>query len=161
MIWLSFSMQLPLHDIVVDHQVSWWPLALGWWLVIAILLASLTGAWFYWRHWQRRRTLKLKVETLLKAPAQSISELNLRLKQVLLLKYPRATLANLEEQAWLQKLIAEVPAAQRDEFQNQFAAFTELRYRPQQQASVDSYQRLVLDWWSSAQPHFVKEVKDV
>lgn len=159
--WLSFSMQLPLHDIVVDHQVSWWPLALGWWLVIAILLASLTGAWFYWRHWQRRRTLKLKVETLLKAPAQSISELNLRLKQVLLLKYPRATLANLEEQAWLQKLIAEVPAAQRDEFQKQFAAFTELRYRPQEQASVDRYQRLVLAWWSSAQPHFAKEVKDV
>lgn len=159
--WLSFSMQLPLHDIVVDHQVSWWPLALGWWLVIVILLASLTGAWFYWRHWQRRRTLKLKVETLLKAPAQSISELNLRLKQVFLLKYPRATLANLEEQAWLQKLIAELPAAQRDEFQKQFAAFTELRYRPQEQASVDSYQRLVLAWWSSAQPHFVKEVKDV
>lgn len=161
MMWLLFSMQLPLHDIVVDHQVSWWPLAIGWWLVIALLLASLIGAVFFCRRWRQRRLLTQKVATLLNTPAQSISELNLRLKQVLLLKYSRASLAHLDEHAWLHQLIGEVPAAQRDAFEKQFTAFTELRYRPQQQAAVDNYQQLVLTWWASAQPHFFKEVKDV
>lgn len=30
-----------LHDVIVPNQVSWWPLAPAWWVIIAILMLAL------------------------------------------------------------------------------------------------------------------------
>ena len=35
-----------LHDIVVPEPVSWWPLAPGWWIVIAVVLLALASIIF-------------------------------------------------------------------------------------------------------------------
>lgn len=155
------AMQLPLHDIADQHSVSWWPLALGWWLLLAVILLLSCGLWLWLRQRRRRRALTQQVESLLSAPAQSISELNLRLKQVLLLQYSRKTIANMEEETWLKIVVEGVPESQRDEFKSALSPYMDLRYRPQSQTSVDSYQRLLLDWWTVARPRFAKEIKDV
>jgi len=41
--------ELPLRDIHLPEPVSWWPLATGWWLSLALLLAL--GAFVMW--WRR------------------------------------------------------------------------------------------------------------
>lgn len=48
------SIQLP-HDIIEPAPIGWWPLAPGWWLLIALtlLVLALVGRWW----WQRRRAL--------------------------------------------------------------------------------------------------------
>lgn len=158
---LAIAMQLPLHDITDQHNVSWWPLAFGWWLLLAAILLLTCSLWLWLRGRQRRRALNQQVESLLSAPAQSISELNLRLKQVLLLRYSRETIASMEEQNWLNIVVEGVPASQRDEFKDELSAYMDLRYRPQTQASVDSYQTLLLDWWALTRSNFAKEIKDV
>lgn len=156
------AMQLPLHDIADQHSVSWWPLALGWWLLLAVILLLSCGLWLWLRQRQRRLALNQQVVSLLSTPAQSISELNLRLKQVLLLQYSRKSIANMEEHIWLKIVVEGVPESQRDEFKSALAPYMDLRYRPQSQTSVDSYQRLLLDWWTVARPRFAKkEIKDV
>ena len=41
-----------LHDIVVPPPVSWWPLAWGWYLLGALLLAALAWGLVRWRRWR-------------------------------------------------------------------------------------------------------------
>ena len=31
-----------LHDVIVPNQVSWWPLAPAWWVIIAIVILALS-----------------------------------------------------------------------------------------------------------------------
>lgn len=49
-------MTLPLpHDIIEPAPIGWWPLAPGWWLVMALLLITL-GIAVRW-YWRRQRAL--------------------------------------------------------------------------------------------------------
>ncbi len=48
-----------LRDIATPSAVSWWPLAPGWWLVIALLCALLGYAgWQLWQRYQAGRYLR-------------------------------------------------------------------------------------------------------
>ncbi|MFG0289553.1 MAG: DUF4381 domain-containing protein [Rhodopirellula sp. JB044] len=41
-----------LRDLAVPPPVSWWPLAPGWWMLIAALVAGVVlGVLKWWRHW--------------------------------------------------------------------------------------------------------------
>ena len=44
---------LPLRDLHLPDAIGWWPLAPGWWVVIA-LVAALLGyiLWRVYKHWQ-------------------------------------------------------------------------------------------------------------
>lgn len=47
--------QIPLRDIHLPGAVAWWPPALGWWLVLGLLLAALATAAFVYRARFRER----------------------------------------------------------------------------------------------------------
>ncbi|QWT19016.1 DUF4381 domain-containing protein [Bacillus sp. NP157] len=36
-------------------QVSWWPLAFGWWVLLALFAVAIVGAILWWRHRTRQR----------------------------------------------------------------------------------------------------------
>lgn len=47
--------ELPLRDIHLPEPVSWWPPAIGWWLLLALVCACITGIALW-----RRRAAKLR-----------------------------------------------------------------------------------------------------
>lgn len=50
--------QLPLRDIHLPGGISWWPLAIGWWLLAALVLVALAAyAFHYYRGRHRRAAL--------------------------------------------------------------------------------------------------------
>ncbi len=58
---MSAATTLALRDVQLPATPSWWPLPLGWWLVIGVvaLLALAIGAWRWRRQRVRRRWLQL------------------------------------------------------------------------------------------------------
>ena len=48
---MMLSQLAPLRE---PMAISWWPLAPGWWIVVALCIAMLTG----WVIWLRKRRLK-------------------------------------------------------------------------------------------------------
>ena len=50
---------IPLRDIHLPAAISWWPLAPGWWVLLALLLVALGVGigWFVWRRKYRVRHL--------------------------------------------------------------------------------------------------------
>ena len=46
--------QLPLQDIHLPADVSWWPPAPGWWILLLVILATVFAVYRIVRRWRRR-----------------------------------------------------------------------------------------------------------
>ena len=151
------AQSLPLHDIVDDYQVSWWPLAPGWWLLIVILIGLLWAAgWWGLRHWQQRRG-KRRVERMLQAPVSRISDVTLRLKKVLLLKHSRPSLAQQFGSLLLDSLPSDLRAEQADELQKHLAR----QFQDHELSDAEAFQNWAVIWWRHAYCQFKQELRHV
>lgn len=96
-----------LHPLRIPAEISWWPLAPGWWVLICvatILLAVL--AYFWYRH--RRSNAYRRFALTLLAEIDTIEEdtiwlgrTNALLKSVAVFAFPRREIAALSGEAWL------------------------------------------------------------
>lgn len=103
--------QLPLRDLHLPPDISWWPLAPGWWVLLAILAVGLGWLLYQsllrWRAGKPRRTALRQLVQLKKAYQQSgntqrlgidLSEL---LRRAMLAYAPRSEVAGLAGERWL------------------------------------------------------------
>ena len=102
---------LPLRDLHLPAEIGWWPLAPGWWLLLAIAVAGL-GWQLYrlfrrWRANRARRAALRQLDRIARDFAQTndlpglgrqLSEL---LRRALLAYAPRAEVAGLTGERWL------------------------------------------------------------
>jgi len=115
---------LPLRDIHLPDPVSWWPLAPGWWMLLALLCIAV-GLTFYMYRRYRRAALQRSAQRALhditaqwqqSADEQALArELSILLRRLCLSCYPREQVAGLTGRAWLQQLDTLLPGEQ---FQN-------------------------------------------
>jgi hypothetical protein len=111
--------QLPLRDLHLPEPIGWWPLAPGWWLVIALVLIGI--GWLLLRAWRRyqfhaprryaiRALAAVEVEYLARRNpvtlGQQLSEL---LRRTMLAYAPRHEVAGLTGDAWLEWLDKDMP----------------------------------------------------
>ncbi len=111
--------ELPLRDLHLPEAVGWWPLAPGWWLIIALLLLGL--GWLLLRGWRRYRLnapRRYALRTLAAVESEYLSHQNpVRLGQQLsellrrgMLAYaPRHEVAGLTGESWLAWLDRDLP----------------------------------------------------
>ena len=103
--------QLPLRDLHLPPPIDWWPLAPGWWLLIALVLFGF--GWLLRRAWQRRqyfapRRHAVRALAAIEAEylqhrnpvvlARQASEL---LRRAMLAYAPRHEVAGLTGESWL------------------------------------------------------------
>lgn len=92
----------PLH---VPEPISWWPPAVGWWLLIFAVLALLIVIYRYWRRMAPQRAALRELKILLKNPDNHpVAMLNQLLKRYALVCWPATTVASLSGKDWLEFL---------------------------------------------------------
>lgn len=88
-----------LHDLVIPPSIPWWPLALGWYLILALL--GLLMGWLIWRNWKNWRASAYRREALRQLSklqdAPAIAEL---LRCTALAIVPRSEIAAKTGSAW-------------------------------------------------------------
>jgi hypothetical protein len=97
-----------LHDLALPPEEPWWPLAPGWYVLIALALAAAGWLAFRaWKHWRSNayRRAALKELKSLDTPA-AIAEL---LRRTALAIAPRPVIAELIGPAWPDWLTAQSP----------------------------------------------------
>ena len=102
---------IPLRGLHLPEAIGWWPLAPGWWILIAVLLVAaglLTRAWLRQRAHSaaRRRALKQLEESRSAYayhgnPITLGAEVSELLRRTMLAYAPRAEVAGLTGDAWL------------------------------------------------------------
>ena len=116
---MMLSQLAPLRE---PMAISWWPLAPGWWILLALSVALLAGV-FLWLRERRRKTAYRRIALAaleeLRSREAGKNELNWLLKAAALKAYPREQIAGLHGTAWQQFLASSCPKVASD-------AFTEL-----------------------------------
>lgn len=99
---------LPLKDIHLPPDVSVWPLASGWWLLIGLILFCIVSGFWIYRLLKRRAGLRAANKLLLaiandsqQTDQQKLTALSALLRRVALSTAPRDQVASLNGPAWL------------------------------------------------------------
>lgn len=105
---------LPLRPLHLPDPVGWWPLAPGWWFLIALLALGL--GWLLWRAWRRYQynaPRRYALRTLAAVEAEYLShrdpvrlgrQVSELLRRGMLAYAPRHEVAGLTGNAWLRWL---------------------------------------------------------
>jgi len=147
-----------LADIHLPEEVGFWPLAPGWWLVLAVLLGlAIWGLVVLGRRLHRLRLRHAAVTELehCRARLQSaadtetaridfLSEVNAVLRRVALAHYPRNTVAGLTGREWLEFLRSHGDLKALDE--QSARALSEGRFAPHCQYDPDTVYHAALHW---------------
>ncbi len=97
--------ELPLRDIHLPDEIGFWPLAPGWWLLLAGILLAGFALLLLVRYWQGRRYKRLALRELNRLENQTGRELAVALSRLLrraaLCHFERNQVAGLSGEAWL------------------------------------------------------------
>lgn len=110
---------IPLRDLHLPEPIGWWPLAPGWWLVLALVAGLLVWlalrALRYWRRGHARRVALAEVRKLAARHAQDgdaqqlAKQLSSLLRRAMLAYAPRHEVARLTGEAWMRWLDRGLP----------------------------------------------------
>lgn len=153
MILLDSNLQL--HDIVAAPAASWWPLAIGWYVVIiggAVLLV--TSLLAIRRAYRMRHARRLALRQLHQHPPQSLAGISLLLKQAALAYFPAAHVSSQSQQQWWHFLLQQLSTKQRERFADLAESVSQASYQPttQQQQWLTAYTEFADYWLRQALP---------
>ena len=102
---------LPLRDLHLPDAIGWWPLAPGWWVVLAIVVAVLAYlTWRLYKRWQFLAPRRYALRELARLEAEYLEhrnpivlgkQLSELLRRGMLAYAPREEVAGLTGEAWL------------------------------------------------------------
>jgi heme exporter protein D len=119
---MNDPLELPLRDIHLPDSVAWWPLAYGWWALLAVLIILVLVAILLY---QRNKLLRLSAITKAREELARITseyqqnrdplllsrELSVLLRRLSISLFPRTEVASLTGSEWLKFLDSQVQGA--------------------------------------------------
>ena len=118
-----------LQDIQLPQDVHQYPVALGWWLLLALIILSLV---FALRYLSKRKKLNhAKKQALAMAKNQSLSaaEVLSIFKQAALVYWPRERVASIHSQGFATFLTEQLPDKDKQHFEQLVSSSFEQHYR--------------------------------
>ncbi|MCQ8103432.1 DUF4381 domain-containing protein [Methylomonas sp. SURF-2] len=143
---------LALRDIRLPEDIGWWPPAPAWWLLpLLLILLILVGRYAYRR--LTRKTAVKRAQTLLNRmrrqqsdTKQTLTELSALLRRVAIGTEPRAGVAQLHGQAWLEYLDRKLPDAPFSQGVGRCLADSHYRPAPADDADLEALFALCERW---------------
>lgn len=162
-----------LRDIHLPDPVGLWPLAWGWWVLIALLAAALLAGFLYWRRHKRQRRYRQQAKAELESAyrlyrengevALYLQNLSLVLRRAALTAFPRRQVAGLKGQAWLEFLDQSLPGTETPFTQGKGRVLATGPYQRAPEADIEALHQLANNWIANhsakAKPATVKKTK--
>jgi hypothetical protein len=143
-----------LADISVGNEVSFWPLAWGWWVLIGFLCVALTVAIYTLIKYRQRRLVKRKairtVQSVSLTHADAIVDIHHVLRAACIHYFPNKNVSAMHGQQWLQFLFSQHEPNEEDKVT--LASLTESLYKADVQVSPEAASSAVNAWLNKALP---------
>jgi len=104
---------LPLRDIHIPEPISWWPPAIGWWVLAVLIPLSLYLLYRLYKRLTRKTALKAAKKQFKQlqenqelSPQDKLIQLASLLRRIAVSLYPRAEVASLTGEQWMNFLDA-------------------------------------------------------
>jgi hypothetical protein len=144
-----------LADIHLPDGVSWWPLAPGWWILLALFILAALG-FFIWRRRQMQNTYRVIAQQELTAiysqfqqssdSAAYLHALSILLRRTALTAYPHSFNASIKGIDWLHWLDAVCPTLQEKFSSDLGQTLLSSAYQKNPQVDVYGLQQLSTQW---------------
>ncbi len=102
---------LPLRDIHLPEPISWWPPAMGWWIVALLILLTIAASIWLIKRLIRKTAVKSAKKLLLKIQQNThlddhakLAQISILIRRTAISIFPRAQVASLTGNAWLEFL---------------------------------------------------------
>jgi len=152
--------QLPLKDIHLPELISWWPPAIGWWLLVTLI--PLLIVFLYWLY--KRLTRKSAIKTALQKLAtikqysfldndRKLRELSILLRRVAISISPRTEVASLTGRDWLAFLDKSIIGAPFSDGYGQLLADAAYRKKPPTELEISQLLNLCEIWLNAQTKH--------
>jgi len=100
--------ELALKDIHLPDAISWWPPAIGWWLLVLLIPTLIAFSYWLYKRLTRKTAIKTAKKTLAAIKlnteldnTQKLRELSILLRRVAVSLAPRTEVASLTGHSWL------------------------------------------------------------
>jgi hypothetical protein len=148
---------LNLKDIHLPDAITWWPPAIGWWLLLVLIPVSCMAIIWLYKFITRKTAIKTAKKQLIAIKkdtstqdSQKLQQLSELLRRVAISIAPRSEAASLTGQAWLHYLDQTVKGTPFTEGVGQYLA--DAHYRKSFDTTVNIPQVITLcDHWIKAQ----------
>lgn len=144
-----------LADIHLPDGVSWWPLAPGWWILLALLVIAIIG-FFIWRHRKQQNLYRVIAQQELAAiyaqyqqsqnTAEYLHAWSVLLRRTALTAYPHSFNASIKGNDWLTWLDAVCPALNQQFSGELGQSLLNSAYQKNPQIDVNGLQQLSSQW---------------
>ncbi|HCS66312.1 MAG TPA: DUF4381 domain-containing protein [Cellvibrio sp.] len=151
-----------LADIHLPDSVSWWPLAPGWWILIALIIVATIG-FFIWRRRKQQNHYRVIAQQELAASyahyqqsqdaANYLHSLSVLLRRTALTAYPQSFNASIKGQEWLNWLDAVCPTLNGNFSGELGQSLLSSAYQKNPQIDAARLQQLCADWISQHRNH--------
>jgi len=142
--------ELPLRDIHLPDPIGWWPLAPGWWILligIPVLIFALVWLWRFLRRKTPRKLALAELEAIAKSAEDNrgqVRQIAILLRRTALSVYPRADVAGLVGEEWLDFL--DNPLKRKDFSEGAGRLLIEAPYRREVDTDLDALFALCREW---------------
>lgn len=149
--------QLPLRNIHLPDPIGWWPVAPGWWILMAMAVLLIVFSSWWWRRMRRfaikkyavREFFRLKNDPNLTSQ-QRIEILSALLRRICISIYPREQVASLTGQDWLNFLNRQLNDGRFTEGAGKL--LVEAPYRKDMDCDLTALLRICEDWLEALPP---------
>ncbi len=143
--------QLPLKDIHLPEPVSWWPPAMGWWILLILIVALVFFSYWLYKRITRSTAIKTAIKILQDikqdtglSEEQKLAELSALIRRVAISLFPRKDVAGLTGKRWLEFLDETLGEPR---FSEKGKILTDARYRKDKsQGDIAALIALCEDW---------------
>ncbi len=153
-----------LKDVHLPEQIGWWPLAWGWWVLMAIVLTSLIAGILWYLHRRKQRLMQRLALAELAAIQVSTPNwpvaLNTLLKRVALHYFPSERIASLHGDQWHQFLLQQLPKSKQEAFDKVGKPLQQALYRAPQNLDFDQVKTQIQVWLMSALPPKTDKIQE-
>lgn len=149
-----------LKDITTPEQISQFPIALGWWLLLALMLISLIIFSLKLKQYKKVRKNQRKAITQITKNTDKLETMRI-LKWAAIAYFPRHEVASLSGKAFSIYLTEKLPMSDKDKFIDQTKAHWQSLYQKTSNEKIsEEFNQAAILWLSKAlPPRKIKEVK--
>ena len=150
---MANTQDIPIRDIHLPEPISWWPLAPGWWILLALIIGLIALFWFIKTRKKQQKDTLFSIHQQVMEELQKINQiednrlftqkLSELLKRVAITKYGKKV-AGLTGKAWLEFL--DTQWNRNDFTQGKGQILLDLPYRRDPQADRKEILQLVKHW---------------
>ncbi|MFD2168234.1 DUF4381 domain-containing protein [Thalassotalea euphylliae] len=140
-----------LNDIHLPQQIHNYPVAIGWWILLACIIALVI--YITMKVKQHRQRVKIKKRILVELAKSTSQERSSELLKVALIHYfPRAQVANLHSSGLVTFMRDHIPASKAAEFETLSSDHFSSLYQKGENNNVAAFNKALMYWVSHALP---------